>query len=140
MRASVDAGDREHLGRVFAREAAAHRGHIVHAPGGNLVAMFDGPSRAVRCGHSVGAVAERSRIQVAAGVHVGECEPGATSGALIDMSAGIAAAAAPGEVLVSQTVVDLVPGSGLRFTGRDPVRLPGTPGRVPVKALAGSSL
>ena len=116
--------DRDHIRRVFAREVAVNRGRVIAVPDSRLVAMFDGPGRAVRCGHAVKVVANRSQIVVRAGVHVGECEPDATDGPLLDASAAIARAADPGEVLVSRTVVDLVPGSGLEFEERQ-IEVPG---------------
>jgi class 3 adenylate cyclase len=123
VRADVRDSDREHLQRVFAREVAACRGRPLRTKDNHFVAIFDGPGRAVRCGCSVKTVASRSRIDVSAGVHIGECEPSAASGPLILISAEIAAAASPGEVLVSRTVVDLVPGSGLQFVDRGALRV-----------------
>jgi len=91
-----------------------------------------GPGRAVRCGCSVSMVAGRSAIGVRAGVHIGECDPTAIAGPLLDISAGLAAAAAPGEVLVSRTVVELVPGSGLEFADRGTIAVRGIERAVPV--------
>jgi hypothetical protein len=133
--ADTRAEDREHLRRVFAREVAAHRGQLMHAADARLVAMFDGPCRAGRCGCSVAVVAGRSNIGVRAGVHIGWCEPAATTGPLADISAAIAAAAAAGEVLVSRTIVDLVPGSGLQFAERGIVSAPGVAAGVPVLSV-----
>ena len=112
------AADFERVRRLFSREVAEHRGRMFDATGHQLTAMFDGPGRAVRCGCVVAAAAARSHVHVRAGVHIGECDPTDPRGPLIDACLGIAAAAAPGEVLVSRTVVDLVPGSGLQFTDR----------------------
>jgi pimeloyl-ACP methyl ester carboxylesterase len=123
--AEASAADCDHVRRVFAREVAVHRGRPIAAADDRLIALFDGPGRAVRCGHAVKAVAGRSQIAVRAGIHVGECEPDATSGPLLDTSAAIARAAEPGEVLVSRTVVDLVPGSGLQFAERRQLDVPG---------------
>jgi class 3 adenylate cyclase len=54
------------------------------------------------------------------GVHTGEVElrDDDISGIAVHIAARLAAAAGPGEVLVSRIVVDLVAGSGLRFAGR----------------------
>jgi pimeloyl-ACP methyl ester carboxylesterase len=136
VRANVPASDREHLRRVFAREVAACRGRPLRTDDTQLVAIFDGPGRAVRCGCSVKTVASRSKIDVSAGVHIGECEPSATSGPLLETSAEIAAAASPGEVLVSRTVVDLVPGSGLQFLDRGALRVEGSKRDLAVLAVA----
>jgi pimeloyl-ACP methyl ester carboxylesterase/DNA-binding winged helix-turn-helix (wHTH) protein len=135
-----DAGpaDAEHLRRVFAREVAWYRGRSVAADAEPLVAMFDGPGRAVQCGCSVAAVAQRSRIAVRAGVHIGECEPSEPRGPIIEISRDLAAAAGPGEVIVSRMVVDLVPGSGLQFADRGALRLPGLPRDLPVLAASRS--
>ena len=70
-------------------------------------------------------------------MHIGEWDPAATTGPLMDISARIAAAATPGEVLVSRTVVDLVPGSGLQFVDRGTVSLPGVAHEVPVLTVTG---
>ena len=118
MIADVRAEDTAHLGRVFEREVAWYRGRIVQSSGRRLTAMFDGPGRAVQCGCSVVRVAERSHIAVRGGVHIGECDPTSPTGPLPDTSAALAEAAQAGEVLVSRTVVDLVPGSGLQFSDR----------------------
>jgi len=132
-----DAGpaDREHVRRVFEREVTAHRGRIIAAREQRLVAAFDGPGRAVRCGGSVIIVAERSKIPLKAGVHIGECDLVAPAGPLLDLTAKIAATADVGEVLVSRTVVDLVPGSGLDFIERSAIQVPGAHRELPVLML-----
>ena len=117
------AADRDHVRRVFSLEVAAHRGRTIELGERRLAAAFDGPGRAVQCGGSVTIVAERSKIALRAGVHIGECDLEAPAGPLLDVCSQIAMAAAPGEVLVSRTIVDLVPGSGLEFTDRGTVRL-----------------
>ncbi len=122
VRSAARTQDRAHLQHVFMREVAAHRGRTVSVDAALLVAAFDGPGRAVRCGCSVNAVAARSNIPLRTGVHVGECDPVSSRGPVVELSAEIAAAATPGEVLVSRTIVDLVPGSGLRFVERGTLR------------------
>jgi pimeloyl-ACP methyl ester carboxylesterase/DNA-binding winged helix-turn-helix (wHTH) protein len=130
------AADRDHLRRVFEREVTAWRGQPVELGDRRLVASFDGPGRAVRCGCAVTTVAERSQIPLRVGVHIGEWDPAAPGGPLTDISAQIARAAAPGEVLVSRTVVDLVPGSGLQFVDRGGMSAPGTGRDLPILAVA----
>jgi pimeloyl-ACP methyl ester carboxylesterase/DNA-binding winged helix-turn-helix (wHTH) protein len=114
MTAEVSPSDASHLREVFAREVAWHRGRQASTADGPLVALFDGPARAVRCGAAVTTIAARSRLPVRAGVHIGECDPG-TARPVAGVAAAIASAASAGEVLVSRMVVDLVPGSGLVF-------------------------
>jgi class 3 adenylate cyclase len=58
-------------------------------------------------------------LEVRAGLHTGECEiiDGKVGGVAVVIGAGIGALAGPSEVLVSQTVKDLVAGSGVGFEG-----------------------
>ena len=65
-----------------------------------------------------------------AGLHTGECEAveGKLGGIAVHIGARVAAHARPGEVLVSNTVKDLVAGSGLRFEERAARELKGVPG------------
>jgi class 3 adenylate cyclase len=67
---------------------------------------------------------------VRAGVHTGEIERADASvrGIAVQIGAGIAAAARPGEVLVSSTVKDIVAGSGIGFEDRGDHELPEVPG------------
>jgi class 3 adenylate cyclase len=63
-------------------------------------------------------------------LHTGECEViGEKLGGIsVHIGARVAASAAPGEVLVSSTVKDLVAGSGLSFEDRGVQALKGVPG------------
>jgi pimeloyl-ACP methyl ester carboxylesterase len=90
-----------------------------------LVATFDGPARAIRCARSILAVAHGLGIRLAAGLHTGECEESVDgiSGTAVEIGALLSEAAAPGEVVVSNTVRDLVAGSGLEFERRGDVFL-----------------
>jgi pimeloyl-ACP methyl ester carboxylesterase len=122
VNATGEAEDLTLLERVFAREVGVHRGRVARIPGDRLVAMFDGPGRAVRCGRSVAsALSSRGSLAVRGGVHIGECAPGATCAPVIDLSGALADAATAGGVLVSRTVVDLVHGSGLQFEERQTI-------------------
>ena len=64
------------------------------------------------------------------GLHTGECEllDGKVAGIAVAIGARVSAHAAPGEVLVSQTVKDLVAGSGIDFDDRGLADLKGVPG------------
>jgi hypothetical protein len=67
---------------------------------------------------------------VRAGLHTGEVErvDGDIRGLAVHVAARICALAAPREVLVSQTVKELVLGSGLRVAARGRKELKGVPG------------
>jgi pimeloyl-ACP methyl ester carboxylesterase len=109
-------------GRPALRGALARfRGRELDAPAGRVRVSFDGPARALRC-----AVALQDAGAGPAGVHTGECElaDGRLRGAALEIAAGLAAAARPGEVLASSTVHDLVAGSGVDFADRGAVAVP----------------
>ncbi len=69
-------------------------------------------------------------IDVRLGLHAGECEvlDGKVAGIAVAIGARVSALAAAGEVLVSQTVKDLVAGSGIGFDDRGLAELKGVPG------------
>jgi len=70
-------------------------------------------------------------IEIRAGVHTGECElmDGKISGLTVSIGARVAAKAGPSQVLISQTVKDLVAGSGLTFEDAGEHELKGIPDR-----------
>jgi class 3 adenylate cyclase len=119
------------------KELTRFRGREVDIAGDGLLAVFDGPARAVRC---AGAVVEAVRLlglEVRAGLHTGEVEArGATVGGVaVHIGARVTALAGSGDVLVSSTVRDLVAGSGLRFVARGGHVLKGVPGEWQVFAV-----
>jgi class 3 adenylate cyclase/pimeloyl-ACP methyl ester carboxylesterase len=108
---------------------AKHGGRRAKHTGDGVFAVFDGPTKAARCGlELVTALATRG-IRIRAGVHAGECERrGAEwSGLAVHVGARVAAMAGPGEVLTSRTVRDLSAGSDLDFEHRGAHRLKGLP-------------
>lgn len=107
-----------------------YRGREIDTAGDGLLATFDGPARAVRCARAIRDGMNTLGIQVRCGVHTGECEIAGDklAGIAVHIGARVASRAAPGEVLVSQTVCDLVSGSGLGFEDRGVHELKGVPG------------
>ncbi|MFL5955438.1 MAG: adenylate/guanylate cyclase domain-containing protein [Gaiellaceae bacterium] len=106
--------------------------------GDGFFASFDGPARAIRCATSIHESLEPLDLEIRAGLHTGECEvlDGKVSGIAVAIGARVAARAAPGEVLVSQTVKDLVAGSGIVFDGRGTAELSGVPGEWHLYAVS----
>jgi class 3 adenylate cyclase len=80
-------------------------------------------------------------IDVRAGLHTGEIELDGDdiSGIAVAIGARVGALAAPGEVLVSSTVRDLVVGSGLVFEERGQHVLKGVPDEWRLYAAVGES-
>ena len=120
------------------RELALHQGRQVNTTGDGLLARFDGPARGIRCAAGIVATSQRLGLEVRAGLHTGECELRGDDlgGIAVHIGARIAALAAPGEVLVSSTVKDLVAGSGLAFAEHGRHALRGVPGAWSVFRVA----
>jgi len=111
-------------------ELRRFRGREVDTAGDGFLATFDGPGRAIRCASAVVDAVRPLGLAVRAGLHTGECEVigEKLTGIAVHIGARVAALAAPGEVLASSTVKDLVAGSELRFRERGPQALRGVPG------------
>jgi len=99
--------------------------------GDGFYATFDGPARAIRCAQEVTGRVRDLGIEIRAGVHTGECEliNDKIGGITVSIGARVASLAGPSEVLISQTVKDLVAGSGLAFEGLGEYELKGVPDR-----------
>jgi pimeloyl-ACP methyl ester carboxylesterase len=100
------------------REIASARGHLLTLSDERLVASFDGPGRAVRCGARLVDAAVRSGTAARAGAHIGERVVRVDDDHVVAVSRQIAETAMPGELRVSRTIADLLPGSGLHFESR----------------------
>jgi class 3 adenylate cyclase len=138
-RAWADLVTRHHA--VVRAQLEHHRGVEVDTAGDGFLATFDGPARAIRCARSIVEDVRPLGIEVRAGLHTGECETvdGKVGGIAVSTGARVVAAAGPSEVLVSQTVKDLVAGSGLSFEDRGEYELKGVPGAWHLyAAVAGS--
>ncbi|HEX4926952.1 MAG TPA: adenylate/guanylate cyclase domain-containing protein [Burkholderiales bacterium] len=111
-------------------ELARWRGREIDTAGDGFLIAFDGPARAIQCASRMREAARGLGLDIRAGLHTGECEvmDGKLGGIAVHTGARVAALAAAGEVLVSQTVKDLVAGSGLRFAERGTHTLKGVPG------------
>jgi pimeloyl-ACP methyl ester carboxylesterase/DNA-binding winged helix-turn-helix (wHTH) protein len=107
----------ERTGVYVRRQIELFKGREVAFDENGLVAVFDGPARAIRCAMAINDSARRLNINVKTGLHTGECEVrgSAYSGVAVELAERIADRAALGEILASRTVKDLVAGSGLNF-------------------------
>ena len=115
---------------ALVRPAIARFGGVeVDTAGDGFFATFEGPGRAVRAAQSIVSGVRSLGLAVRAGVHTGECEivNGKPGGLAVNIGARIAALAHPSEVLVSETVRNLVAGSGMAFDDRGSHRLKGIP-------------
>ena len=130
-------GDRAWKELVLAHHAVVRgslerwRGVENDTAGDGFYATFDGAARAIHAAQEVTEHVRDLGIEVRAGVHTGECEviEGKCGGLTVSIGARVAANAGPSEVLVSQTVKDLVAGTGLTFDDAGEHELKGVPDR-----------
>jgi class 3 adenylate cyclase len=123
-------------------QVARFQGRFIESTGDGVLATFDRPGRAIR---AAGAIQESIRalgIDIRAGLHAGEIElregGHRVGGIAVHIAARVTAIAAPGEILVSSTVKDLVAGSGLEFSDRGMHDLKGVPGGWRLFAVEGT--
>lgn len=124
-----DAGD-----DAARRALVSHGGHVLPANTGDVVAVFDSPSAAVRCAAEIRVAAPRVRV----GLHAGEAEvvEHEVRGLTLELASRLAALAKTGEIVATATVRDLTLESGARFCERGVEQFPGVPGEWPLVALA----
>ena len=110
---------------------ARYRGSEMDTAGDGFFATFDGPARAVRCAIAIAEGVRELGIDVRCGVHTGELQTidGKAGGIAVTIGSRIMATAGKSEVVVSQTVKDLVAGSGLVFEDAGEYELKNVPDR-----------
>jgi len=116
---------------IARHEVDRFRGRVVVTTGDGLLAMFDGPARAVRCARAIAEAVRPLGLEIRAGCHTGEIElfGDDVRGLAVHIGARIAALAGPSEVWASTTVKDLTTGSGLVFDDAGEYELKGVPDR-----------
>jgi class 3 adenylate cyclase len=112
-------------------------GRVVKSTGDGHLATFDGPTHAIRCAEALLSDAESLGIEIRTGIHTGECElmDDDIGGIAVHIAARIMSQAAPGEILVSSSLRDLVVGSGIGFEDRGSHELKGVPGHWQLLAV-----
>jgi class 3 adenylate cyclase len=118
LRKVGDAAWRDQLAAHNARmreELNVFRGREVKSTGDGLLAVFDSPTRAVRCAAAMVAASHAMGIEIRAGVHTGEVEQVGDDirGIAVHVAARVLGVAGPGEVLLTATTADLIEGSGV---------------------------
>lgn len=111
----------------IAKEIEWFRGREIDIAGNRVLAIFDGPARAIRCASAITEYASRLGVETRAGLHTGECEivDGKVAGAAAQVGVCVAHEASTGQILVSSTVKDLVAGSGISLEDRGIHKLSG---------------
>jgi class 3 adenylate cyclase/pimeloyl-ACP methyl ester carboxylesterase len=116
---------------VARSQVEAHRGRLVRTTGDGILALFDGPARALRCAFALREEMAELGLDIRAGLHTGEVEIRGEDigGIAVHIASRVSSNAGAGEVLVSRTVTDLVTGSGMEFEERGSHELKGVPGQ-----------
>jgi class 3 adenylate cyclase len=116
--------------RLVRTELSRFKGRELDTAGDGFFATFEGPGAAIRCGLAVIAAAPRLGLKIRAGVHTGEVEVRGQhlAGIAVHIAARVASFAGEGEVVVSQTVRDLVAGSPIELDDRGDHELKGVAG------------
>ena len=128
---------------LIRRELVRYCGREVDTAGDGFVATFGGPSDAIACARAAVEAVAWIGLQLRAGVHAGEFEmvgerlgQPKPSGIAMSIGARVTDLADPGEILVSDTVRQLLIGSDFSFAHRGEHKLKGVPGAWDVHALA----
>jgi class 3 adenylate cyclase/streptogramin lyase len=95
-------------------------GREIDTAGDGFFVTFEQPARAIRCASDIAGGLWTRGLAIRAGLHVGEVERSVAKvgGIAVHIGSRVASAAAPGEVLVSGTLRDLVSGSAFTFVDR----------------------
>ena len=140
--ANVASGDAcylldEHY-RAARAELAGFDGRLVDTAGDGLFAVFDGPTRAIRCAAAILEADRTLGLHARGGVHTGEVEiiGAGVRGLNVHIAARLAGLARADEILASSTVRDLTAGADLRLEDCGMRELRGIPDpRVVLRAV-----
>ena len=107
----------ERLQAMARREAEWFKGRVSDNQVESFVAIFDGPARAIRCACAISNAARNAVIATRIGLHTGLCEVSGNkiAGVAVDVARELARRASIGEIIVSRSILDLVPGSRIEF-------------------------
>ena len=102
---------------IVSRELARFRGRQIRTIANGMLALFDGPSRAIDSALAIRQALQQSGAAVRLSIHVGEVEQVGNDvrGLAVDVACGAIEHANAGEILVSKTVKDLVAGTSVGF-------------------------
>jgi class 3 adenylate cyclase len=119
-------------------ELNVYRGREIKTTGDGLLAVFDSPTRAVRCAAALVATARSTDLPIRVGVHTGEVELVGSDvrGLAVHAAARLVGLAGANEVLVSATTRDLLDGSNLVLEDAGTHELKGLRGARQVYRLA----
>jgi class 3 adenylate cyclase len=127
----------EQLDVSVGRRVRGFGGQIVKHTGDGYLLSFTGPTSAIECAQEIRRDAERLGLQCKTGIHTGECERRGEdlSGLAVHIAARIMGVAEAQMISTSQTVKDLVVGSGIEFRSLGKQDLKGVPDQWELHAV-----
>ena len=127
----------EQLDVSVGRRVRGFGGPIVKHTGDGYLLSFTGPTSAIECAQEIRRDAERLGLQCKTGIHTGECERRGKdlSGLAVHIAARIMGLAEAQMISTSQTVKDLVVGSGIEFRSLGKQDLKGVPDQWELHAV-----
>lgn len=141
---AASVGDRAWSGLLETHRAEARRllarygGREMNTAGDGFLIVFDGPTSAIQCALALCEASRQAGLEVRVGLHSGEIvfEANDVVGMAVHIGARVAALASPGQVVVSQTVRDMVIGSRFEFDPLGRHVLKGVPGEWEIFRVA----
>ena len=121
----------EQFHRVVRGEVERWHGQNLEFTGDGVMAIFDAPTRALRCGFELVDAARGLDVEIRAGIHTGEIERRETGigGIAVHIAARLLGPAERSQVVVTKTVRDLATGTDLTFRPLGETTLRGVPGQ-----------
>lgn len=114
--------------QIVRKQLARFNGKEIKITGDGFLAIFDGPSKAIRCAEAIREALHIVDIEFTAGIHTGECEVLDTDdigGMAVHIASRVLSKAATGQILITMTVKYLLGGTGLEFTDMGEFNLKG---------------
>jgi pimeloyl-ACP methyl ester carboxylesterase len=123
---------------MIRRSLTRFTGREVKNTGDGFLAVFEGPTAAIRFGEAIRGGALALDCEVRMGIHTGEVEiiGEDIGGIAVHIARRVADMAGPGEIWVSGTVPGIVAGSGIQFREQGAKALRGVPGEWPLFAVS----
>jgi YVTN family beta-propeller protein len=122
---------------IVRRELRRFHGRELDTAGDGFFATFERPVQAIACATAISDDLRPLDLQIRAGIHMGEAESmgGKVGGLTVHVASRALAQAAPGEILVTNTVREVTAGADVTFTDRGVHQFKGVPGRWRVYAV-----
>jgi class 3 adenylate cyclase/pimeloyl-ACP methyl ester carboxylesterase len=108
---------------------AGHRGRIVKNTGDGILAVFDGPVKALQCAQALINGLQEIGLPIRVGLHVGEVVNRGedVTGIAVNIAARVMDKAKSGQTLLTKTLKDLTGGSNIEFESIGEFELKGLP-------------